>query len=156
MYYQPFEQLRPIRLILSDYVTFKFIKNTALTYFLRLATSSVLTSFCILQKVKIMMSWLTQHVWGVRKIIVPWEDMCLLAMDSLHCSNHKKEKKGQNLFNTLKKIWVMPGRSRGIEPSSSASEVKVKNVKASSSFNSKQANLIYFIVCFSVYLVFFF
>ena len=50
----------------------------------------------------------------------------------------------------------MPGRSRGIEPSSSASEVKVKNVKASSSFNSKQANLIYFIVCFSVYLVFFF
>ena len=53
-----------------------------------------------------------------------------MAMNSLHCSNHKKEKKEEekNLLNTLKKIWVMLGT--GTEPSSSALEVKVKNVKA--------------------------
>ena len=53
-----------------------------------------------------------------------------MAMNSLHCSNHKKEKKEEekNLLNTLKKIWVMPGN--GTEPKSSVSEVKVKKVKA--------------------------
>ena len=49
----------------------------------------------------------------------------------------------------------MPGT--GTEPKSSASEVKVKNVKAVCyKFISKHANFIYLIVCFSVYLVFFF
>ena len=58
--------LGPGHRILSDCIIFKFLENTVLTYFLRLATSIVLTSFCILQKVK-MMSWLTWHVWRVRK-----------------------------------------------------------------------------------------
>ena len=38
-------------------------------------------------------------------LIVPWEDMWLLAMNSLHSDNHKlKKEEEKNLLNSLKKI----------------------------------------------------
>lgn len=42
-------------------------------------------------------------------LIVPWEDMCLPAMNSLHSNNHKLKKEEdkeeeKNLLNSLKKI----------------------------------------------------
>ena len=42
-------------------------------------------------------------------LIVPWQDMWLLAMNSLHSNNHKLKKEEdkeeeKNLLNSLKKI----------------------------------------------------
>lgn len=68
-------------------------------------------------------------------LIVPWEDMCLLAMNSLHSDNHKLKKKEdkeeeKNLFKFIEENYFIniSALPMSITPSTSPLEVKVKNV----------------------------
>ena len=68
-------------------------------------------------------------------LIVPWEDMCLLAMNSLHSDNHKLKKEDdkeeeKNLFKFIEENYFIniSALLMGITPSTSPLEVKVKNV----------------------------
>ena len=153
LYYPPFEQLRLGQRILRDScITFnyKFIKNTGLTYFLRLATSIVLTSFCILQKVKIMMSWLTQHVWHVKKSSLRGRCAYWLWIVFTAVTIKKKKRRRKESIKYMEENMGDAGYWHWTHCSSSALQVKVKNVKAVS--NSRQTNFISFIliVCFSL------